>query len=216
MGDYNLLITLDQAVIKNQSTDNLCIAKKVNDAYTVIFASGSVVPKDPNVVQQMSNTTTFVWKDKYRVYYAAKYAAGLMVSSSSNHEGIAYGQTVAYTPQKGMSPATGQANTSGQFQVTGSPGGSFRVAVEVESGGAWVPVFVDPDSHGSDPTTTLIPKHDYALYWSNSTETGSMLAKTLTPNYNTSYAEGQNSKALRYGYAVPDKPAPGEQFAWYG
>ncbi|KAK6348648.1 hypothetical protein TWF718_006436 [Orbilia javanica] len=203
MGDYNLTIILDQAVIANQSTDNLCIAKKVNDAYTVIFAAGSVVPKDPSKVQQMTNTTNFGWKDKYRV------------SSSSNHEEIKYGQTVTYTPKTGMLPATGQADKSGKFQVTGSPGGKFRVAVETESSGNWVPVFVDPDSHGGDPTTTLQPKHDYALYWSNSTETNSMIATTLTPSYSTSYADDQVSKTLRYGYTIPDKPAPGEQFAWH-
>ncbi|KAK6502678.1 hypothetical protein TWF506_003256 [Arthrobotrys conoides] len=215
MGDYTLIIELDQDVIRNQSTDNLCIAKKVNDAYTVIFAAGSVVPTNPDTIQQMTNSTTFSWRDKYRVYYAAQYSAGMMVSSSTNHQEIKFGQTVTYTPQTGMEPATGEANDSGQFVVTGSPGGQYRVAVEVESGSSWVPIFVDPESHGGDPTTTLTPKEDYALYWSNTTETNSMIATTLTPSYSFSYAPGQDSTTLRYGYKIPDHPGPGEQFGWY-
>ncbi|KAF3113825.1 hypothetical protein TWF706_009195 [Orbilia oligospora] len=170
MGDYVLHIELDDAVIANASSDTLCIARK-----------GSVVPKKPEI-KRMTDHSKFEWKDKYQVFFAAKYKAGLL-----------------------LNPATGQGDNSGSFTVTGSPGGEFRVAIEFEANGVWTPIFVDPESHQGDPTTVLTPKHVYALYWSNSSETTSMIAKTLTPSYTISFGEGGNSKVLRYGYAAKDQ-----------
>ncbi|KAF3220056.1 hypothetical protein TWF106_000280 [Orbilia oligospora] len=163
----------------------------------------------------MSRKTNFRWTDKYRVLYAAEYKAGMMASSSTNEQEIKYGQTVHYDPKKEMLPATGQADSSGSFQVVGSPGGSFRVAVEVQTGDTWTPIFVDPDSHGGNPTTTLTPKNEYALYWSNSAGTKSMIAVTLTPSYSTSFADGQNAKTLRYGHRIPGQPGNNEPFDWH-
>ncbi|KAF3107451.1 hypothetical protein TWF102_000369 [Orbilia oligospora] len=205
MGDYVLHIELDDAVIANASSDTLCIARKVNNAYTVIFASGSVVPKKPEI-KRMTDHSKFEWKDKYQVFFAAKYKAGLLV----------WAVIIKYDSKEGkLNPATGQGDNSGSFTVTGSPGGEFRVAVEFEANGVWTPIFVDHEPRQGDPTTVLTPKHEYALYWSNSSETTSMIAKTRTPSYTISFGEEESSKTLRYGYTAKDQKDGNEQFNWY-
>ncbi|KAF3181763.1 hypothetical protein TWF751_008329 [Orbilia oligospora] len=176
MGDYVLHIELDDTVIANASSDTFCIAKKVNNAYTVIFASGSVVPKKPEI-KRMTDHSKFEWKDKYQVFFAAKYKAGLLVEAHTKKKEIKYGQIVKYDSKEGK---------------------------------------LNPESHQGDPTTVLTPKHEYALYWSNSSETTSMVAKTLTPSYTISFGEGENSKTLRYGCAAKDQKDGNEQFGWYG
>lgn len=164
-----------------------CWSQIVNDSFTTVFQDAAIKPKRAGQ-KVLLTSSTFDWEDNYRVFATAKYKHGMLVSSipkytwefsiltplvqvssATNNQQLAFGQKTSYsnnifTPALTAS-ATEFLNPSGPQ----SPDDSFlantipntlHIAVELQAGGTWVPVYVDPDTHTGEMNHQLTPLNE--------------------------------------------------------
>ena len=81
MATYSLTVLIDSKVLGFGSDDSLCLAKKVNGTYNVIYQHASPRPKVGDV--KLAHANTFKWEDKYQVFFTSAYEEGALVSETS-------------------------------------------------------------------------------------------------------------------------------------
>jgi len=90
MATYTLNVNIDDAVLALHSKDSLCIAKKVNGIYDVVFQGASPVPTGDQQLLLANNM--FQWTEEYRVFLTQSFGNGVMISHSTNPVDISFGQ----------------------------------------------------------------------------------------------------------------------------
>ncbi|KAH9851342.1 hypothetical protein C2E23DRAFT_886530 [Lenzites betulinus] len=108
MSEYKLNVRIDTAAlpILIKAGYKLCIAKKVNNSYTVIWQGGDVLYNND-----------FAWQTKFEVFGSEKFESGARVQASTNAEGIKSGQIATLDQYGVMGPAGGRIDTSGKLTV---------------------------------------------------------------------------------------------------
>ncbi|TKX24114.1 hypothetical protein C1H76_3682 [Elsinoe australis] len=224
MATYTFTLLIDSKVLAIPSPDNFCIAKKVDGKFTTVFQDASVQPSRDGQ-KTLITKNEFKWTDKYRIFATATYEHGLLVASATNNVVIAFGQKTIYdknifgdaaTAALGeFSRASGPQSHEDSFLVNNIPS-VLHAAVECEVGGAWAPIYVDPNAHLSTINKQLTPMNEYMLFWDSMVQTDSMIDQSRYAfPYTFSFPAGSTSKTIRFGYATPDKPTAGEPAKFY-
>ena len=127
-------IDLDQYRVLKESGYNLCIAKKVNDVYNVVWSGASFL-----------QFNTFCWVEKFQVFAQATRKQGDIIKSETEDEDIQYGQTCLLDKDGVMNTATGTVDQSGTFYVD-NEFGSIHIGVCESFGdtGKMLPIFLSP------------------------------------------------------------------------
>jgi len=223
---YTFTLLIDPTVlsIQPQSSDNLCIAKKVNGKFTTVFQDAAIKPKRTGQ-KTLLLSNNFTWEDKYRVFATVSYKHGMLVSSATNTQPLAFGEETSYSSN--VFTAAKIASTKDFINESGpqSPADSFlakkipsplHVAVELQSGGIWVPIYVDPEPHTTEMDHQLTPLNEYMVFWSSSVQTASMIDESRCSQPMTfSYEGNVKAQTVRFGYRSADNAGPGEQPTFY-
>jgi hypothetical protein len=160
---------------------NLCVAKMVNDEYTVVWSGN----------HKYLEGTVFEWKEQYQVFgqnefevsiFLRSHTAFLMVNiliqegglvrATSKPSKIDFGQTCVLDSTGDMELATGNPNTSGQFKVKNEYG-QICIGVNALMGGVYTPIFVSTDVVSG--TGTFQPLNTVKVWFSKSQKTSTMI-----------------------------------------
>jgi len=221
MATYTLNIIIDDAMLAAGSSDSLCIAKKVNGSYNVIFQGASPVPKPDQKLLVTNNT--FEWEDDYQVFLTTSFGNGVFIHASTNTVPIKFGELVQF--EKGvLQDAVGadtstwdsQSGATSTFAVDGGPV-QFHTAVQQSTGGgSFSTIYVDPHVHMGVSRIELTPINKYLLFWKEIQTTEAMLAISTGAGHEWSFPTGKTEKTIRFGYAKPNQPSSAtEAPGWY-
>ncbi|KAK3903265.1 hypothetical protein C8A05DRAFT_14775 [Staphylotrichum tortipilum] len=223
MATYTLNVLIDNRVLALHSKDSLCIAKKVNGCYDVVFQGAAPIPTGDQQLLLANNV--FQWTEEYRVFLTQSFGNGVMISHSTQPVEITFGQAAIWADgalQPAVTADTTEWDTADgssadtTFTVESAPI-SLHAAVEQSTGGGkFSTIYVDPDVHMGDTRIELTPKNEYLLFWKKITTTEAMLAISVSVGHFWKFAPGKTSKTIRFGFAKPDQPAgPLELPSWY-
>ncbi|KAK4205409.1 hypothetical protein QBC40DRAFT_270929 [Triangularia verruculosa] len=223
MTTYTLNVEIDNRVLALHSKDSLCLAKKVNGTYDVVFQGAAPIPTGDQQLLLANNT--FQWSELYRVFLTQSFGNGVYISHSTDPVDIKFGQAAIWK-DGALQPAVSADTSEWDFQDGSSPDTTFAVegapislhaAVEQATGaGKFSTIYVDPDIHMGDTRIELTPKNEYLLFWRKITTTEAMLAISTTIGHIWKFAPGKTSKTIRFGYAKLDQPASALELPnWY-
>ncbi|TFK34284.1 hypothetical protein BDQ12DRAFT_727062 [Crucibulum laeve] len=165
---------------------NLCIAKKVNGAYSVIWSGD----------QNFAPSNTFEWVDEYQVFGVDSFKVGALVKAATNSEDIQPGQSCVLDQNGVMGVATGSAHSTGRFSVLNEYS-AISIGVSAKLFGETRPVFVTPTS--TVGTTTFEPVDDIVVWFSPMLTTGTMISGAdITTSIEVKYGGGETSKSVRF------------------
>ncbi|KAJ7199678.1 hypothetical protein GGX14DRAFT_699810 [Mycena pura] len=108
MSTFTLVVKIDPeqvTLLKEVTGYRLCISKKVNGVYCVVWQGMS-----------FSVTNTIRWTESYQTFASVTFTDGALVTAETNAVGIAFGQTATLSSAGVMGNATG-AKTGGTFTV---------------------------------------------------------------------------------------------------
>ncbi|KAI0766822.1 hypothetical protein BD413DRAFT_614826 [Trametes elegans] len=184
--EYDLTVNIDPDMLRDllDFGYNLCIAKKVNDAYTVVWQGSSVLLADK-----------FAWTSQHEVFGTRSFVSGALVRASTNEEPISGGQTAVLDKYGIVNEASGTADDSGKFMVQNNYG-LINLGVNALMNGSHSPTYVSLKPYVSG-TITLQPVETILVWLSNEVKTGTMLleASSLSIEIDFTY---NSSHTLRY------------------
>lgn len=209
-----LLIKFDHGVLDASSSDSLCVSKKVNGVYNVVFDNAS--PKPRVGQKKLLTNNTFKFTTDYQVYFTQDYENDALINSATDPKDISPGQYVEWKDNDLTEAAKAdvkllsadQAKSS--FAVKNAPK-DFHVAVKASTGKSWSTIFVDPNDHMGGGTITLTPKNEYILYWYNLADTEYIHEVFEGDAFKFSFPPGDSTRTIRFGYATQDEPVDGSE-----
>ncbi|KAK4183267.1 hypothetical protein QBC35DRAFT_467432 [Podospora australis] len=223
MATYTLNVEIDNRVLALHSKDSLCIAKKVNGTYDVVFQGAAPIPTGDQ--QLLLGNNTFQWTEEYRVFLTQSFGNGVFISHATDPVDIRFGQSSIWK-DGALQPAVTADTSEWDLSEGSSPESTFTVesapislhaAVEQATGGGkYSTIYVDPDIHMGDTRIELTPKNEYLLFWKKITTTEAMLAISTSVGHVWKFPQGKTSKTIRFGYAKPEQPSSALELpAWY-
>lgn len=78
MATYTLTVKIDPAILNLGSKDSLCLARKVNDSYSVICMAAAPTPVAGQ--SMLLANVTIQWSEEFRVFLTEPVRDGVMVS----------------------------------------------------------------------------------------------------------------------------------------
>ncbi|TFK33674.1 hypothetical protein BDQ12DRAFT_766366 [Crucibulum laeve] len=163
---------------------NLCVAKKVNGAYTVVWSGKN----------DYLHKNTFAWEEDYQVFGSNQFKVGALVQAETNEEDIAYGQTSVLDSAGVMKPASGPIDKSGKFYVQ-NEFGKICLGVNQKLNGTFLPIFVSPTVIAGK--ATFEPIVEVKVWLQTHVETKTMIFDVTEPGIEVTYSGG-TSKTVAY------------------
>ncbi|THH01005.1 hypothetical protein EW026_g1590 [Hermanssonia centrifuga] len=193
---YTLNISVNPDDIPNlqKAGYRLCIAKRVNGKYTVVWWSGGA----------FTARNTFAWDAEFQVFGASKLQKGLQVEPVTTAQEIKFGQTVVLDAHGEMQPATGLPDKSGVFQVQNDYD-PIRIGVNAKLGGAWSPIYLSLQPFATG-VISLTPVEKVLVWFDTSSSTGTMLVDAVGNGVELDFTS-KTSQSVTY---VSDPHIPGE------
>ncbi|TFK33531.1 hypothetical protein BDQ12DRAFT_670156 [Crucibulum laeve] len=176
---YTLIVEIgnNQLDTLKASGFNLCVAKKVNGAYTVVWSG-----KDDYL-----HKNTFNWNEDYQVFGQNNFQVGALVEADTNEVNIAYGQTSTLDKAGLMGPATGPIDHSGIFTVI-NKFGKICLGVNQKLNGTFLPIFVSPTVVSG--TATFEPIVEVKVWLQMNMKTSTMIFNADEPGIELTYSGG--------------------------
>src|ERR1700722_3878376 len=183
MTTYALTVVIDSEIYPwLKPYYNLCIARKVNNMYNVVWYGGD-----------FQIQTVVTWKEKYEVFGTTTYADGALVQVDTNSEPILFGQTCIFDGI--MEPVTGiPVPSSGTFFVEDTEGTMHIGVGQVMSGTMW-PIFVSPSVvKGLEP---FAPLNSVMVWFDKTLKTNTMFSHAISNPIEVVY-NGTTSHTVTY------------------
>ncbi|PSS06600.1 hypothetical protein PHLCEN_2v3658 [Hermanssonia centrifuga] len=196
MSTYNLDISVNIAdipILKNGGY-RLCIAKRVNGKYDVVWSGGAFIASN-----------SFAWDAEFQVFGALKFQGGFQVKAGTNPEELKFGQSVVLDSNGVMQPATGPTDKSGVFKVQNNYG-AMCIGVNAKLGGAWSPIYLSQTPFASG-VVSLTPIEKVLVWFDALSSTGTMLVDAVTNSIELDFT-GKTSQSVTYA-SDPNKPGNG-------
>ncbi|TFK32228.1 hypothetical protein BDQ12DRAFT_728838 [Crucibulum laeve] len=135
MSQYTLNVKIDTDDLQRlkKSGYKLCIAKKVNGIYNVVWYC------EPHYFAN----NAFDWTEEYEVFGIKKFKEGALVKASTNPHDIESGLTCEINESGVMSDSFGSADSSGKFKVINNFG-QVSIGINAKLGDDMLPIFVTP------------------------------------------------------------------------
>ncbi|KAH7377613.1 hypothetical protein BKA66DRAFT_443167 [Pyrenochaeta sp. MPI-SDFR-AT-0127] len=220
MADYSFKFLIDNAVLALQTSDKLCIAKKVCNEFTTIFSAASMNPERGE--NPLYNKNTIVWTEKFRVFATDQFQHGLLVSSSTKEVEINFGDASTWSDNQfgpaSPAPITDFIDTDSynqSFLLRNVPQG-LQAGVTMQVNGKWCPIFVDPNRHARTSNKQLTPMNEYVLFWDSQLTANVMIDQSeLADQFHFTFDGGAKTKTICFGYAIPEKQGRNESPKFY-
>ncbi|KAH7183773.1 hypothetical protein BKA60DRAFT_549105 [Fusarium oxysporum] len=198
MSDFTLSVIIDRDILKEQSTDKLVIACKVNGNLNAVFDGYAIKPTDPKwkkLVKPGQAVESSTDDIDIRVGYLTKYENNALTEQEKKNEGY--------------------FKKSGCFGVNSIPR-EYHVGVKMSTaGGKWITIYVNTDNHISTTNVILQPQNEYFLLWSSEVSTETIWALTETKGRKVIFKEGETAKKIRFGFATENSLTVDEKPDWY-
>ncbi|KZV84471.1 hypothetical protein EXIGLDRAFT_776506 [Exidia glandulosa HHB12029] len=172
METYKLevLITGDWVERMKRMKYALCVAKKVNSCYSVVWTS----TRDYNYENEYS------WTDDYQVGAVQGFEAGqdLIKLPATKKQHISFGQTVVREPNGVLKAATGAPN--GESFIVANMGGETHIVVDQMIGANFQTTWVDPDGT-INGKVKVTPQLKVLVFFEKDITTGTMFVEVNYP-----------------------------------
>ncbi|KIK52899.1 hypothetical protein GYMLUDRAFT_265291 [Collybiopsis luxurians FD-317 M1] len=187
MTNYNLDVLIDkeqlQLLLDNSYT--LCIARKVNDQYNVVWKSIKDLKLEDN---------RFEWANKYQVFASNTFKAGALVEAVSNDEPIQYGQECVLDEDKVMELAKADpARPPDTFKVT-NKNGAIPFGISADVGGEYHAIYVSPmigKGHA-----VFAPVNEVRVWFALNLPTGTMFSDFTGEYIELRFGGGKNTSKI--------------------
>ncbi|KAI0824051.1 hypothetical protein BC628DRAFT_1420479 [Trametes gibbosa] len=198
--DYNLDVSIDINILPTlvKAGYQLCIAKKVNGVYTVIWQGSNIL-----------SDNQFSWSSKYQVFGSIGFQSGALVRATTNVQNIMSGQTATLDQYGIMNSASGSQDGSGKFTVQNKYG-LINLGVNSYVNGTYAPSYVSANPVVSGPTV-LAPIESVMVWFDINVKTGTMILKASSQAIEVDFTSIPSHSLL---YKVPDGAPPGAG-VWY-
>ncbi|KAJ7727555.1 hypothetical protein DFH07DRAFT_930768 [Mycena maculata] len=176
-------IAPDQVSLLKTAGYVLCLSKKVNNDYCVVW-TGS----------QFNAVNTFQWTESYQVFGANTFQNGALVQATSAAVDIAFGQTAILDDTGTMQPATGPISGA-SFSVTNEYQ-PINFGVNQSINGNFLPIYLDQSLTviGDETFTPII---SVLAFFSKQLQTSSMYSKATSSAIEVTY-NGTTTKTVSY------------------
>ncbi|KAJ7456023.1 hypothetical protein B0H11DRAFT_1611182, partial [Mycena galericulata] len=182
---FTLIVNVDneQVTRLKKAGYSLCISKKVNNVYCVVWQSMS-----------FSATNTIKWTESYRTFASRSFTEGALVRAETEEVPIAFGQTAILDRDGVMRDATG-GKTGSSFYVD-NEWQPCNIGVSGEINGQFRPAFVNPQQtifgkQGLAPIVSVMVFFDKIL------ETGMMFMRVPSSTCEVLYV-GNSTETVYY------------------
>ncbi|TFK35786.1 hypothetical protein BDQ12DRAFT_759165 [Crucibulum laeve] len=183
---YTLVVEIatNQMEVLKSGGFNLCVAKKINRVYTVVWSGKS----------DYLHKNIFSWDEDYQVFGLNEFKVGALVQAQTNEVDIAYGQTCVLNSVGVMEHATGPVDKSGEFYVQ-SEYGKICLGVNQKLNENFLPIFVS--STVITGKATFEPIVELKVWLQTHVESGTMIFDVAEPGIEVTYSGGA-SKTVAY------------------
>ncbi|KAJ6568851.1 hypothetical protein B0H19DRAFT_938570 [Mycena capillaripes] len=173
----------DQVQLLKTAGYQLCISKKVNNDYCVVWQGSA-----------FNAVNTFQWVEQYQVFASNTFENGALVQATSAPVAIAFGQTAILDNTGTMQSATGPV-TGGSFSVDNEYQ-PVNFGVNQQINGKFLPIYVDKTLTvlGDE---TFIPITSVLAFFSKELTTSSMYAKATSSSCEVTYM-GTTTNTISY------------------
>jgi len=187
MGTYTLQVNIDPSIFPTLANAGykLCIAKKVNNQYTVVWSGTTFLVKN-----------TFQWTEEYQMFCTQKFTAGALVSASTVDQPIQYGQTCTLDKIGQLGPATGTISPTGTFYLVNNYS-AINPGVNGNLGGTFSPIFVSPNPVVPGSTNGLSPIIRILAWFDLQLVTSTMFLDSVSNSIETVY-QGTTTHTIFY------------------
>ncbi|KZV94462.1 hypothetical protein EXIGLDRAFT_823647 [Exidia glandulosa HHB12029] len=187
MATYKLEVLVTGQWVQRMKEMNfkLCVAKKVNGKFTVVWASKKH------------------WEDAYEIGTIEKFAPGeLLQQARAKTQPIAFGQTVVRKKDGTLSEATGQPHGA-SFELVNEGAKTF-VVLDQQIGNEFSTIWADPDGMVNG-VMELTPHPKVMVFFEKTMETGTMFIKVKNPSIEVDFT-GHTERTVSF---VEDAETPG-------
>ncbi|KAI0373558.1 hypothetical protein BV20DRAFT_937644 [Pilatotrama ljubarskyi] len=175
----------------------LCLAKRVNDTFNVIWKSGVFL-----------NVNNFYWDPEYRVFGTkTSNGEGAIVQADREPVEIRPGQIAVLDPDGYMHAAVGAAHADpGVFYVENQSKG-IRVGVQQRLNGSYATVYVAPEEPVNGQLA-FMAVNEVLVFFGQADSTGSIISDSISNCILVDYPNGLTSRGVAY-VADPDNLSRG-------
>jgi len=168
---YTLTIDLEEKAFRTLKENNyhLCISKKVNSTYNVVWNSMILFPCN----------NVFEWTEQYGVFGSSKNQTGHVVKNSTNIRNIQLGQTSTLNDHCDMEPAQGKPDPSrAHFTVSNHVGcGVYVGTAQSINGSKKIPTFLS--DNGKYSQIILFPTNSVQVFFHQSFKAGTLFKEPV-------------------------------------
>lgn len=164
----HLQVTVDSEILNTLKTNNyvLCIAKMVNNAYTVIWEGKKSV---------LANNT-FAWEPKYELFATLNFQSGIQVGAETDPQPIQGGLTCLLNSAGILGTPTGSIDASSPFYMDNQYALVHPGVNVIMPDNSSVPIYVA--EHGVIiGMAELLPKEKVVVWFEQRVETSMMISK---------------------------------------
>lgn len=163
-----LVVNIESEILTTlkQSGYVLCVAKKVNDSYTVIWQG----------IEQLLAKNTLQWQPKYQLFGSNSFSSGILVSASTDTQEIQGGQACLLTVDGALESATGSVDSSKPFMMENEYGSIHPGVNIVQPNGDTLPIYV-AEGEAIKGSVSLLPKENLRVWFQQDVVTGTMISK---------------------------------------
>ncbi|KAH9851400.1 hypothetical protein C2E23DRAFT_886576 [Lenzites betulinus] len=193
---YTLTVVVNSADIPilKAAGYKLCLAKKVNNSFNVIWQGGNFLYRN-----------TFTWSAKYQVFGSNDYTNGALVEAATETVNIQYGQTATLDNNGIMHNPGGTPDNSGTFHVSNKYG-AINFGVNGLLNSKYCPIYVTPSQLVSGPVD-FTPNEEVLVWFDTKLTTGAMIAESITGSINVDFTQ-ITSRSVTYA-SDPSNPGRG-------
>ncbi|KAI0824038.1 hypothetical protein BC628DRAFT_1420466 [Trametes gibbosa] len=193
---YSLTVIVNSADIPilKAAGYKLCLAKKVNNSFNVIWQGGNFLYRN-----------TFTWSAKYQVFGSNEYANGALVEAATETVNIQFGQTATLDNSGSMHNAGGTPDKSGTFHINNNYG-AINFGVNGLMNNKYSPIYVTPSPLVFGPVN-LTPTEELLVWFDATLVTGSMISQSISGAINIDFTQIP-SRSVTYA-SDPSSPGRG-------
>lgn len=156
----------------------LCIAKKVNDSYTVVWKG----------IKDILRKNYFEWEPKYEIFGTNSFSSGLLVKATTTAQRIQGLQNCTLSPNGILSTATGTIDSSKPFCMKNEFGTIYPGVNIIQPDGEHLPIYVAP-APSIKGDVSLLPKEEVRIWLEQNITTGTMISEVRSNHIDMDFTE---------------------------
>ncbi|THG95706.1 hypothetical protein EW026_g5995 [Hermanssonia centrifuga] len=198
MSTYTLTVNVnsDDVLRLKQAGYKLCIAKRVNGKYDVVWSGADFLVKN-----------TFKWDSEFQVFGSQTFEGGLQVSADTEEQDIKFGETCTLDQYGRMRPAHGSADPkSGVLHVENNYR-LMHIGVNAKLGKSWSPIYLSEQPFYTGKVD-LTPVEKVMIWFDSKSATGTMLVDAITDCLELDFTGNTAPQTVLYA-SDPNTPGKG-------